>query len=128
MATRRIDSGRESESRERAPRPDPEGLASTESPVDLPDPSQELPAPLRWTTEVIVAATLVLALFNANAIRGWAYQLDSNDFTARVVAAAEGWHDATDALGLNRPVAATRAGWQSVKERRFGQPAEPPPP
>lgn len=128
MATRRIDAGREIESRGRPPLPDPDGLAHTESPVDLPDPPQPLPAALRWTSEVILVATLVLALFNATAIRGWAYQLDSSDLTARVVTAAEGWYEKTDALGLNRPVAAIHAGWQSVKDLRFGQPAEPPPP
>lgn len=128
MATRRIDAGREIESRERVPLPDPDGLALTESPVDLPDPLRPLSAPLRWTTEAIAAATLVLALFNATAIRGWAYQLDSNDFSARVVAAAEGWYDIVDRAGLNRPVAATHARWQKVKELRFDQQTEQPPP
>jgi hypothetical protein len=128
MATRRIDAGREIERRARAPLPDPDGLALTESPVDLPDPAQPLPAPLRWTTEAILAATLVLALFNATAIRGWANQLGSNDFTARVVIAVEGWYHLMDLAGLNRPVAATHAGWQSVKDLRFGRKEDQPPP
>jgi len=128
MATRRIDADREIESGERPPPADPDGLALTESPVDLPDPPQPLPAPLRWTTEAIAAAALVLALFNATAIRSWSYQLDSNDVTARVVTAAEGWYALTDLAGLNRPVVATHAGWQSVKDLRFGQAAEQPPP
>ena len=128
MATRRIDAGREIESRERGPLPDRDGLALTESPVDLPDPAEPLPAPLRWTSEVIVAATLVLALFNAAAIRSWSYQLDTNAFTARVVTAAEAWYDVADSVGLNRPVAATHAGWQSVKDLRFGSEADRPPP
>jgi len=130
MATRRIHAtGPIEANRPRhEPPPDPDGLAHTESPVDLPEPPEPLPAPLRWTTEVIVAATLVLALFNATAIRGWSYQLDANAFTASLVTVAEHWYAATDSVGLNRPVATTHAGWQSVKDLRFGREAAPPSP
>ena len=110
---------------ERAPLPDPSGLAHTLSPVDLPDPPVPLPHGLRWASIVIAVATIVLALLNAHAIRGWSYQLAPNAWSAQIVTAAETWYDALDRLGLNRPVEAMHEGWQSLKDRRFG--GEPPP-
>jgi hypothetical protein len=102
-----------------APLPGPTGLEDTLSPVDLPPPDAPLPNPLRWTSEAIAAATLFLALFNAHAMRGWAYDLPPGAATERVIGAAEGWYAATAALGLNRPVETMRGWWQSAKERRF---------
>ena len=109
----------------RAPLPGPSGLEDTLSPVDLPPSDPPLPDPLRWTTIVIAVATLFLALFNAHALRGWAYALDSNALTERVVEGAERWYDATASIGLNRPVETMRAEWGRVKEARFT--AETPP-
>jgi hypothetical protein len=94
-------------------------LADTLSPVDLPDPPTPLPHPLRWTTTAIAVATLLLALLNANAIRGWSYQLTPNAYSARIVAAAEAWYDAVEPVGLNRPVEAMHGWWQKVKNLRF---------
>lgn len=104
---------------ERAPLPDPAGLAETLSPVDLPEPAAPLPHPLRWTTTTIAVATLFLALFNAHAIRGWSYQLTPNETSARVVTAAEAWYAITERAGLNRPVEAVHSWWQSGREARF---------
>lgn len=103
----------------RAPLPGPRGLEDTLSPVDLPPSDAPLPDPLQWTTTVIAAATLFLALFNAHALRGWAYALDSNAVSERVVTASERWYDITAAVGLNRPVETMRADWQKVKDIRF---------
>ncbi|MEA3029909.1 MAG: hypothetical protein QOJ53_2019 [Sphingomonadales bacterium] len=94
-------------------------LADTLSPVDLPDPPAPLPHPLRWTTTVIAVATLLLALLNAPAIRGWSYQLTPNAYSARIVTAAETWYDAADRIGFNRPVETMHGWWQWLKERRF---------
>jgi hypothetical protein len=105
---------------ERAPLPDPTGLSHTLSPVDLPDPPEPLPHGLRWTSQVIAVATLVLALLNAHAIRSWSYQLPPNSWSAQAVTAAEAWYDALDRLGLNRPVEAMHDDWQSLKDKRFG--------
>ncbi|HEX4737019.1 MAG TPA: hypothetical protein VH331_05615 [Allosphingosinicella sp.] len=106
-----------------APLPASAGLAETLSPVDLPAPAVPLPHPLRWTSEAIAVATLFLALFNAPAIRSWAYQLPPNDETARVVTAAEAWYDLVGRAGLNRPVEAMHAWWQSGRDARFGSPS-----
>jgi hypothetical protein len=91
------------------------------SPVDLPEPPTPLPHGLRWTTTAIAVATLVLALTNAHAIRGWAWQLTPNEASARVVTVAEGWFDAMDRVGLNAPVETMHGWWQSA--RASGWPA-----
>lgn len=104
----------------KAPLPDPAGLAHSLSPVDLPEPPEPLPRPLGWTIQVIAAAGLVLALFNAGAIRSWAYELRASAANQRIVAVAEHWHDATATFGLNRPVETMRGWWKSVQAARFG--------
>jgi hypothetical protein len=111
---------------ERAPLPDPTGLAHTLSPVDLPDPAAPLPRPLRWTSIAIAVATLTLFLLNAHALRSWAYQLPPSDASARVVILAESWYDMADRAGLNRPVEAMHGWWQSAKDARFGGRVAPP--
>ena len=108
-----------------APLADPLGLARSLSPVDLPVPPAPLPHPLRWTSEAIATATLFLLLFNAHALRGWSYQLTPNDMSARVVTMAESWYDLAGRAGLNRPVEAMHARWQSAREARFA-PGETP--
>ena len=95
--------------------PNPFGLAYSQSPVDLPEPLAPPPHPLRWTTEVIAVAALTLALLNAHAIRGWAWQLPANGSSMRVVAAAEAWYGALDLAGFNRPVEAMHRRWQALK-------------
>jgi len=111
---------------ERAPLPDPTGLAHTLSPVDLPEPAVPLPHGLRWTSTAIAVATLVLGLLNAHTLRSWSYQLPPNDYSARVVRVAEAWYDLADEAGLNRPVEAMHGWWQAAKDARFGAPVAPP--
>ena len=105
--------------------PDPSGLAHSLSPVDLPEPAAPLSHPLRWTNLVIALAALILAVLNAHAIRGWSYQLPPGAISARIVVAAEGWHDQLDGIGLNRPSEAMRLWWRSVRARRFEGQASP---
>ena len=99
--------------------PDPSGLAHSQSPVDLPEPATPLDHPLRWTTTVLAVATLSLALLNAHAIRGWAYQLPEGAASERAVSVAEAWHGLADRAGLNAPGAAMRGQWQGARARRF---------
>lgn len=108
----------------RAPLPDPEGLAHTLSPVDLPEPAWPQPHALRWTVTVIVTACAVLALFNAHSIRGWAYDLKEGRFTQSITTTSEGWFDVTASLGLDRPAAQLRAWWDQAKAARFPGTAE----
>ena len=98
---------------------DQEGLARSLSPVDLPDPPAPQPHGLRWTTEAIASACLVLALLNAHALRSWSYQLAPNAASARVVTAAEAWYGLVGRAGLNRPVETMHARWQGARDMRF---------
>lgn len=110
----------------KAPLPDPAGLAHSLSPVDLPEPEMPLPNPLRWTVTVIAVAGLFLALFNAEAIRGWAYALKPTPTTEPVVVHAEQWYDLTASAGLQHPVETMRGWWKAAQAARFpGQDAAP---
>jgi hypothetical protein len=104
----------------RAPLPDPTGPSHAFSPVDLPEPDQPLQRPLAWTFTVIATAGLFLALFNAEAIRGWSYELKPTPTSQQVVGAAETWFDVTAAAGLEKPVATMRGWWKDVQAARFG--------
>lgn len=121
--TQEVDTAREEVAQTepaKAPLPDPEGLAHTLSPVDLPEPAQPLPDGLRWTMTVIAIAALVLVLFNAGSLRSWADALKPTPVNDRIVVAADAWYDVTATIGLNRPADALRAGWEKVQQARFG--------
>lgn len=94
------------------------------SPVDLP-PGEDS-HPLRWTATVIAVATLLLGLFNAEALRNWAHGLPVTPLDARIVAATEGWYGFTDSLGLTRPGQMIRAAYDEVKAARFDGSESPP--
>lgn len=105
---------------EREPLPDALGLTHTTSPVDLPEPAVPLPHDgLKWTTTVIAVATAFLLIFNAHALRGWAYELSPTDTTAKVVSASESWYDLTTKAWLNRPVEALHHWWRGNMNLRF---------
>lgn len=105
---------------ESSPLPDSLGLTHTSSPVDLPEPAVPLPHDgLRWATIVILVASAFLFVFNARAVRGWAYERTPNDTTAKVVAASETWYDLTAKIGLDRPVNALHHWWRGNMNLRF---------
>lgn len=117
-----VDTAREEVARTepaKAPLPDTAGPAHRFSPVDLPEPDAPLPRPLAWTVTVIGTAGLFLALTNAEAIRGWAYDLKPNATTQRVVDASETWFSIPAWVGLDQPVATMRGWWKSVQAARF---------
>ena len=99
--------------------PNPFGLAHSQSPVDLPEPLFPEPHGLRWTSTVIATAAVLLALFNAAAIRGWTYELPEGSVSERAVAVGEAWYGFVGRLGLNAPVETMHGRWQKVKEARF---------
>jgi hypothetical protein len=74
---------------------------------------------LRWTASVVALTAALLALFNAQAIRGWAEELPPGPGTIRVVAAAEAWDDTTRALGLGAGHARMRKAWKHVESARW---------
>ena len=98
--------------------------ADMTSPVDLPPPDEEEQHPLLWASIVIAVATGFLLLFNAGAIRGWAFELEPGPRNERVVAIADGWYQKTEALYLDRPVAAMSGWWDAVKALEFGSDEE----
>ena len=105
---------------EREPLPDSLGLTHTSSPVDLPEPAVPLPHDgLKWTTTVILVASAFLLIFNAHALRAWAYELSPTDTTARVVSATESWYDLTSKTYVNRPVEALHHWWRGMMNLRF---------
>ncbi|HTU11008.1 MAG TPA: hypothetical protein VMG08_08940 [Allosphingosinicella sp.] len=113
---------------EAQPLPDALGLTHTSSPVDLPEPAIPLPHDgLKWTTTVMAVTALFLLVFNATALRGWAYELTPTDTSAKVVSASEGWYDLTAGIGLNKPVDALHHWWRGNMNLRFpGQEAAAP--
>ena len=112
---------------EKAPLPGPHDLVDITSPVDLPPPDGEEQHPLLWTSIVIAVATGFLLLFNASALRSWAFELEPGPQNARVVAVADGWYEKTEALHLDRPVATMSGWWDAIKALEFGsgEPAAP---
>ena len=103
----------------KAPLPDTTGPSHRFSPVDLKEPAEPLPRPLAWTFTVIATAGLFLALFNAEAIRGWAYELKPSPTTERVVDASEAWFAVPATVGLDKPVAIMRGWWKDLQAARF---------
>ena len=104
-------------------KPDPRGLAHSQSPVDLPEPTPPLPGGLCWTSHVIAVATLVLALLNAHALLSWANRLPPSATSVPLAVAAERWHEATQAAGLDLPGAILRDWWKRARDARFGDQA-----
>jgi hypothetical protein len=113
---------------EREPLPDALGLTHTSSPVDLPEPAVPLPHDgLKWASIVIAVAATFLLVFNAHALRGWAYELTPSDSNAKIVSVSEGWYDITASIGLNTPVEALHHWWRGNMNLRFpGQEAAAP--
>jgi hypothetical protein len=89
------------------------------SPVDLPGDLPDVGRPLRWTAGIVATASLVLLLFNAGAIRGWADELPPAPLTEPAIAAAEAWHGLTSQIGLAAPVETMRGWWREAQDARF---------
>lgn len=93
---------------------------SYEFPTDLGDGDD--PGALRWTATVIAVATGLLALFNAQALTGWAEELPPGPSSVKLVAAATAWEDATAGLGM--PRARLHKAWKQA-ERAAWSPRMP---
>lgn len=88
-------------------------------PVDLPDAPPPAPHDLRWTASVIVMVALGLAAANAGSLSGWAGDLPPSETVVRFVGAVDGWHAATDRVGLGAPRAAMHEAWKKLESARF---------
>ena len=98
--------------------------ANMTSPVDLPPMEGEDGGGLLWTSTVIAIATAILLLFNADALRGWAYDLEPGPESERVIAISDGWYRQTERFDLDRPVAVMSGWWEDIKALEFGSGAE----
>lgn len=92
-----------------------------EFPADLADDAGDETgaAALRWTATVVAATAGLLALFNAQAIRGWAEELPPGPGTIRVVAAAEAWEEGAARAGFGAGHARMRRAWKHVENARW---------
>ncbi|PHP67732.1 hypothetical protein CSC94_08565 [Zhengella mangrovi] len=52
---------------------------------------------------IVAAIEVGLAMLNSSALVSWSYDLPESRFTEPVIAAAEGWHQAMQAIGLAEP-------------------------
>lgn len=98
--------------------------ADMTSPVDLPPLEGEDGGGLLWTSTAIAMATAVLLLFNADALRGWAYDLEPGPESERVIAISDGWYRQTERFYLDRPVAVMSGWWEGIKALEFGSDAD----
>ena len=88
---------------------------SHDFPVDLPGDLDCGEGALRWTARLLTVTTFALALLNADAIASWTNELPPSPTTARVMAVADSWNDATARLGLNRPHAELHRLWKRAQ-------------
>lgn len=88
---------------------------SYEFPADIGDDDD--PGALRWTTTVIAVTAGLLALFNAQALTGWAEELTPGPTSVKLVAAATMWEDTTGSLGL--PHARLHKAWKQVERAEW---------
>jgi hypothetical protein len=108
----------------------------TDSPIPAPDDPDDPIArgrALRWTSTVIVSATLFLFVFNATALKNWAASLTPNDITVAAGNLAAGWQAMTAQVGLTAPRAIVHDAWANGRALTFPQTSgrtgadEPPP-
>lgn len=105
---------------EKAPLTNPSGGADMTSPVDLPTDEEDAQNALLWTSIAIAVATAVLLLFNAEALRGWAFELEPGPQSERIVEITDGWYRQTERFYLDRPVAVMSEWWDGIKAMEFG--------
>jgi hypothetical protein len=75
----------------------------------------------RWTTRTVLAATLLLAVFNARSLSSWASTLAPTWGSVTVRELAEVWSSRMAAAGLDAPRAGMRSAWQGAKALTWRQ-------
>lgn len=69
----------------------------------------------RWGTRTLLYGLVVLAFFNAQAIRSWASTLTPSWASVTVRQLAEVWDDRMIAAGFDQPRADLRSGYEGAK-------------
>lgn len=90
---------------------------SYEFPTDLPADANGGAGALRWTATIIVLATGLLALTNAQSIRSWTEELPLGPRVLQLVAAANDWEAVTSGPGGAR--ARLHRIWRGMAEARW---------
>lgn len=91
-------------------------------PVDLPADPDGGTGALRWTSGILIATTLALAVLNASAIASWSHDLPPSPGTAKVMAIADAWQDKTARLGFDRPHAKLHKVWKRAQSSQWPKP------
>jgi hypothetical protein len=87
-------------------------------PTALPDDPPGVGNALGWTISVVAMTTVLLALFNAQALDAWANDLSPTPEVERIVAAASAWRGQTDRYALGAPHARVHALWKTAEDAR----------
>jgi len=81
----------------------------------------------RWTSQTMLAAVVVLLVFNAASLQNWARQQPPNWGVATVEQLADVWSARLSLLGADLPLQGLHEAWAGWREARFpGQAAAPP--
>ena len=91
---------------------------SYEFPTDLGGDAD--PGALRWTVTVIALTTALLAVLNAQSLRGWAEEVPPEQPGAMtLVAAATTWEETTASAGLSLGRAQLHKAWKGMESARW---------
>ena len=89
-------------------------------PPDEPPGEPELAArDQRWTTRVILVATLFLLIFNAASIQNWARQQAPGWTTSTVRQLGDVWAAQLEQLGADQPRQGVREAYEAFRDQRF---------
>jgi len=70
----------------------------------------------RWTTRIIIVATVMLAVFNSPSIQTWATTLPPDWGSQTVDALADVWTQRLSELGLDKPRAVVHQNYETAKQ------------
>ena len=73
----------------------------------------------RWTSRIIVVATVFLLVFNAVSIQNWSRQQAPGWVTTTVRRLADVWSEQIAQLGADQPRQAVRDGYEAVRDSRW---------
>lgn len=73
----------------------------------------------RWTSRIIVVATVFLLIFNAVSIQNWSRQQEPGWVTTTVRRLSDVWVEQIAVLGADRPRQTVRDGYQAAQQARL---------
>lgn len=88
-------------------------------PEDAPDNEAEAARDRRWTSRVIIVATVVLLIFNAVSLQNWARQQPPGWISTTVDRLADVWTEQIALLGGDRPREAMRDAYEAGRDAEW---------